>query len=239
MMRTYAMCLAVALIGVIAVSGEMFADPSAGVTTRPLTTGPTTDAAIRPSTTRPSDGEATFFDARILRGIRHVVFVADRSESMAISENGDPLLNTVKKQMGLAIGQLNDKQNFHVIFYSSGKPLELDGKALVPATERNKEKAAAFVEKVSASGRTNPLPALERAVEVLNQDKNSKGKQMCLLTDGDFSDIEAVTTYIMSNCKGIIVHVYVFGDESHPTIRDAMKKTAKMTGGTFKVIGGE
>jgi len=187
-----------------------------------------------------SRSSAKFFGTSGGSNIHHLVFVIDRSGSMEVSESGGRLLNLVKGQMRQTIRNLKEVQTFHIIFFASGEPVEMDSRALIPATDANKLRAMNFLDTVNAFGRTDPLPGLKRAVAVLSRaDPTRKGKQIFLLTDGDFPDNEAVKDYVKNNCKGIYVNTYLFGANTQPAIRDAMIEIAKATGGNFKAIGND
>jgi len=183
--------------------------------------------------------QAKFFNSGGGSNIHHLVFVIDRSGSMEINESGGNLLKVVKQQMRTTIRGLNEVQSFHIIFFAAGEPIEMDARALVPANPANKDKAAKFLEEISGSGRTDPIPGLKRAVAVLSRaDASKKGKQIFLLTDGDFPDNNAVKRFVQENCisAGIFVNTYLFGANAQPAIRDTMVDIARMTGGKFKAI---
>jgi len=186
---------------------------------------------------RPGGG-AKFFGSSAGSNIHHLVFVIDRSGSMEMGDSGGNLLKRVKFQMRATIRQLKEVQDFHIIFFAAGEPQEMDTRALIPATQANKERAMDFLDMVSGSGRTDPIPALRRAVAVLDRSNQNKGKQVFLLTDGVFPDPAAVEEFVQKNCvpKRIFINTYLFGAQAQPTVRDFMDKIAKMTGGNFKAI---
>jgi len=193
---------------------------------------------------RPGGGKVTFLGSSS-SNIHHLVFVIDRSGSMEIGESGGNLLKQVKFQMRATIRQLKEVQDFHIIFFSAGEPQELDSRALIPATEANKNRAADFLENISGAGKTDPIPALRRAVAVLARANANKGKQIFLLTDGDFPDNEAVLNFVKKECVGtdtranIFINTYLFGasgDRTNTGIIDTMKEVARVTGGNFKIL---
>ena len=197
------------------------------------------DARMNIGTAIGRGGGARFFGAQAGSNVHHLVFVIDRSGSMEINESGGNLLKMVKRQLQITLRQLKEVQDFHIIFFAAGEPLELESRRLIPATAANKERAMDFLEMISGSGRTDPLPALRRAKAVLDQANANRGKQVFLLTDGDFPDNDAVKNYIRDNYRGIFVNTYLFGANTQPAIRDTMVEIAKMTGGVFKAIGEE
>ena len=90
-------------------------------------------------------------------GAGKIVYVVDRSGSMVDS------IEFVRAELKRSIGTLTDEQEFHVIFYSSGPPVEMPTGRLVKATERNKQLAGQFIDGIVPQGETDPSKALERA----------------------------------------------------------------------------
>jgi ribosomal protein S27E len=102
-----------------------------------------------------------------------IVYVVDRSGSITDS------IDYVKFELKRSIGELSEETEFHVIFFSSGPPVEMPTRRLVPATERNKQLAFEFIDGIIPQGETDPSKALERAFAV--------GPELIyLLTDGEF-----------------------------------------------------
>ena len=93
-------------------------------------------------------------------GETRVVYLVDRSGSMTDS------LDYVKHQLKVRIVELPEACAFHVIFFSSGPPVEMPTRRLVPATERNKRLALEFIDGVVAQGKTDPSGAFDRAFAV-------------------------------------------------------------------------
>lgn len=96
------------------------------------------------------------------------VYVFDRSGSMS-AENGRPL-KAAKSQMIASLQSLKSTDQFQIIFYNE-RPLSFNpfpGKSatLMFGTEENKELARRFIERVSASGGTQHLPALKIALNM-------------------------------------------------------------------------
>ena len=102
-----------------------------------------------------------------------ICYVIDRSGSML--ENFDYLRAELKR----SIGRLSPDQEFHVIFFSTGRPIELPPRRLVPATQLNKRMAFDFLDTIVPRDRTDPAPALERAFAV-------GPEMMYFMTDGEF-----------------------------------------------------
>ena len=151
---------------------------------------------------------------------RKIVYVVDRSGSMTDS------IDYVKFELKRSIGELGEEKEFHVIFYSSGPPVEMPTRRLVNATDRNKQLAFEFVDGVIAQGETDPSKALERAFEV-------KPELIYLLTDGEF-DKAIVGLVKRLNAGGqVTVHtigfLYRMGEQ-------VLKQIADENGGSYKFV---
>jgi len=151
---------------------------------------------------------------------RKIVYVVDRSGSMTDS------IDYVKFELKRSIGELGEEKEFHVIFYSSGPPVEMPTRRLVNATDRNKQLAFEFIDGVIPQGETDPSKALERAFEV-------KPELIYLLTDGEF-DKAIVGLVKRLNAGGqVTVHtigfLYRMGEQ-------VLKQIADENGGSYKFV---
>ncbi|MCX5647893.1 MAG: VWA domain-containing protein [Planctomycetota bacterium] len=136
---------------------------------------------------------------------RKIVYVVDRSGSMTSS------IDYVKLELKRSIGKLGEEKEFHIIFYSSGPPVEMPTRRLVNATERNKAFAYEFVDGIIAQGETDPSDALRRAFAV-------RPEVIYLLTDGEFDK------------------AMVDLDSDPPSGEEVMKIMADQNGGNYKAI---
>jgi len=151
---------------------------------------------------------------------RKIVYVVDRSGSMTDS------IDYVKFELKRSIGELGEEKEFHVIFYSSGPPVEMPTRRLVNATDRNKQLAFEFVDGVIAQGETDPSKALERAFEV-------KPELIYLLTDGEF-DKTIVGLVKKLNAGGQVnVHTIGFLYRNGELV---LKQIAEENGGNYKFV---
>ena len=153
-------------------------------------------------------------------GPRKFVYIVDRSGSMTDS------IDFVKYELKRSIGELSDEQEFHVIFFSSGPPVEMPTRRLVNATERNKQLAFEFIDGIVPQGETDPSKAIERAFAC-------QPELIYLLTDGEF-DRQIVDLCKRLNVGGkVTVHtigfLYDSGDE-------VLKQIANDNGGNFKKV---
>lgn len=106
------------------------------------------------------------------RAARRIVYVVDRSGSMM------GIFGDVQKELKRSINGLRKSQKFHVIFYSSGPPVENAPKRLVNAIRASKDEAFDFIDSVAPLGGTEPMEAMKRAF-VLKPDL------IYLLSDGE------------------------------------------------------
>ena len=161
----------------------------------------------------------------------HIVYVVDRSGSM------QDTLDVVRVEMSRSIGDLVEGQDFHVIFFSTGKPVEFRPRRLVPATNQQKRQAGAFLDGIMAQGQTNPLPAMARAFAVLRRSSRKKGKLIYLLTDGEFPDNKEVLKRLAEWNKDKTVHVNtILHHHRPPEAERVLKQIAKENGGTYRYV---
>jgi hypothetical protein len=149
-----------------------------------------------------------------------IVYVVDRSGSMTDS------IDFVKYELKRSIGELGEAKEFHVIFYSSGPPVEMPTRRLVNGTERNKQLAFEFIDGVIAQGETDPSKALERAFD-------SKPDLIYLLTDGEF-DRAIIELVKRLNVGGkVTVHTIGFLYKTGETV---LKQIAEENHGNYKFV---
>ena len=151
---------------------------------------------------------------------RKIVYVVDRSGSMTDS------LNIVKLELKRSLSDLAAENEFHVIFFSSGPPMEMPMRRLVPAMDRNRGLAFEFIDGVIAQGETDPSRALERAFA-------AKPDVLYLLTDGEFD--RAVIDLIKRLNVGGKVRVYTIGF-LYDGGREILTKIAAENGGEYKFV---
>jgi DNA-directed RNA polymerase subunit RPC12/RpoP len=162
----------------------------------------------------------------------YVVYVVDRSGSMIDT------FDFVRHEMIVSISRLVPEQQFHVILFAAGQPMEKTPKYLTPADTTYKVKAAEFLDEARPQGSTNPIPALQRAFSVLGDASGGKiGKLIYLLTDGDFPDNDKVLSMISSanRSKDVHINTYLYGHRG-PSATDVMRRIAGDNGGVFTVV---
>jgi hypothetical protein len=108
---------------------------------------------------------------------RKVCYVVDCSGSMR------GVFNQVRKELAESVASLQPDQYFCIIFFGADRLFEFGQGCLVRATEQVKLAAYEFIDSVQPAGKTNALPALERAVQI--RDSSGQGPAVIyFLTDG-------------------------------------------------------
>jgi hypothetical protein len=149
-----------------------------------------------------------------------VVYIVDRSGSMTDS------LDFVKYELKRSLQELRDDSQFHIVFFSSGPPMEVAARRLMSATERNRGLAMDFIDSVIATGGTDPMQALDRAFAV-------QPDVIYLLTDGEFD--KAVIDYVKRLNAGGRVKVFTIGFLYNPENR-VLREIAAQNGGEYKFV---
>ena len=137
---------------------------------------------------RPSDAEAIDASAAgdvppaAAAGGRRIVFVVDASGSMV-----DSMSSGVNAWLRSHIASLAAADRFTVLFFRSGDVLEPPPTGLQPASEANRQRfldwASPQAGNVQAGGRSEPVPAFERAAEY-------EADVIYLLSDNRFGQVE-------------------------------------------------
>jgi len=195
--------------------------------------GAASGGSARPGLTTSGSGhgpKSSFFGTG--GNAHHVVYVVDRSGSMAAS------FDFVRQQMLKSISRLAPSQTFHIILFAEGRPIENPPGRLVPAEDAYRLGAVDFLMPIQAIGQTDPVPALLRAFQVLQKaDDKKPGKLIYLLTDGVFPDNEAVLRAVAEANRNKDVHIntYLYGDQELEA-KDVLERLANENGGRFKLI---
>ena len=153
-----------------------------------------------------------------------VVYVVDRSGSMTDS------ICFVKAELRRSIMELGEEVEFHVIFYSSGPPVEMPTRRLVRATERNKRLAGEFIDPVVPAGETDPSKALQRAFAV-------RPELIYLLTDGEFDRgvIDLVKRLNAGGRTRVFTIGFLYTYPGTPA-EGVLKQISRDSGGEYKFV---
>jgi len=179
----------------------------------------------RPVVSRDVEGKkgAIFDDVNL--GTR-VSFVMDASGSMINK------MATLKDQLKKTINGMSREQSFNVIFFQDNK-CDMVSRNLLPTTAGNKIRADVFLDGVTTTGTTDPIPGIEAAFR-------QKPDTIYLLTDGDFPDNDAVLKKIRELNKDKKVRVYTIAFEgtadNDTAFKDLLKTIAKENGGEYKHV---
>ncbi len=165
-------------------------------------------------------------------GARSVVYVIDRSGSMHRT------FGLVRAEMLRSISNLTEQQDFHVILFATGDPLEKQPDRMTPATDEYRQRAALFLASVEAEGSTDPIPALRKAFLVLSAARAERpGKLIHLLTDGDFPNNAATLEEIRRLNRNGQVHIntFLYGQRPEEAER-VLQQIADENQGTYKYV---
>jgi len=151
---------------------------------------------------------------------RKLVYVIDRSGSMT------DLIDYVKFKLNRSIAELNEEEHeFHVIFYSSGPPVEMPTRRLVRATRHNKALAGEFIDGIVPQGETDPVESIKRAFAV-------RPDVIYLLTDDEFDRSVVDLVKRLNADKRVKVNTISFLYGPHAVL----KEMAEQTGGTYTFV---
>ena len=167
--------------------------------------------------------------------VYHIVYVIDRSGSMVEA------FDRVRDEMLRSISRLDPQQDFHVILFAKGTPKEMPSRRLVLAVPRHKIAAAVFLDDCGVGNETDPIPALRRAFAVLSRaDPRRPGKLVHFLSDGNFTDNQAVLAAVRTLNKDKTVHIntFLYG-ERPPEAERVMKKIAAENRGFYKFVSAD
>lgn len=149
-----------------------------------------------------------------------VVYLVDRSGSMTDT------MDMLKLELKRSISGLPPEVQFHIIFYSSGPPVEMPGRKLMPATPANRNRAWEFIRSTMPQGETDPAQALERAFAC--------GPDVIFfLSDGEF-DRGTVALVKRLNADGK-VRVHTIG-YLYRTGEPVLKEIAQQNGGMYRFV---
>lgn len=182
-------------------------------------------------------GETEFFGTEAMA--YHIVYLIDRSGSMGVLYK----FESVSLEMGRSLSKLQPVQDFHIVLFSNGDPLEIPGDRLVSGTMENKRRTAVVLKDVvpetTGGQSTDPRRALERAFEVLNAAGDNRSKLIMFLTDGVFEGTtnEAVLRTIRSRNEDgrVRVNTFLYGSDD-PQAVSVMRQIADENNGKYQYV---
>jgi len=171
---------------------------------------------------------------------KRIVFCLDLSGSMAFPLDGqdgkkDPRIVTARAQMEKALRSLPDDAVFTIVTYSEG--VEPWKKKLVSASDRNKQKAWAWVEKREPDGSTNIYDALMLSLRIAEGRRGESADTIFFLTDGvpthgrviEPAQILAEIT-ARNRRVGVVIHAVGVSDEQNAAF---LLNLARANGGRY------
>jgi Mg-chelatase subunit ChlD len=188
---------------------------------------------------RREGGGTTFYGIESLS--QHVVFILDRSGSMAApDQGGGTKIATAREELIRAITALKDGSTFNIIFYSSG--FEEWQKKMTVVDAASRKKAIDWVKSIEAVGSTNIFDPLERAFELAGRGTHDKAYGLLLDTIYFMSDglanrgrIIAANDILkevsrMNTLKKVKIHAIGIGPDHDVGL---MRGIADLSGGTY------
>jgi len=167
---------------------------------------------------------------------KKIVFVCDASGSMINK------FSSLKNELNKAISNLKVPQSFDIVFFQDGKAsvfssYKLKQETLQLANTDNKRNASAFLEEVTTTSTSDPMPGLVVAFQ-------RQPDLIYLLTDGDFPDNDAVLKKVkelnkpLANGKKIKVNTIAFVNDkdTDTAFLKILETIATDNGGVFRHV---
>jgi Ca-activated chloride channel family protein len=156
---------------------------------------------------------------------RETVFVIDTSGSMFGAS-----IEQAKAALHLAVSRLRTGDSFNIIQFNSMMHALFSG--AVPVTKENVDKALRYVSGLKATGGTEMLPALERALD--GAESPGRLRQIIFLTDGAVGNEDQLFSVIRQRLGDS--RLFTIGIGSAPNSH-FMRKAAGFGRGSFTYIG--
>lgn len=151
---------------------------------------------------------------------RHICYIVDRSGSM-VDE-----LDYVKEEVVRSVNRLHRVQQFHIIFFSGGPPIEAPPKKFVHAIKNYKKQAFEFLSGIEAGGSTEPSKALSRAIRL-------GADLIYFLTDGEFSPDVVQQLRRLNKEHKVRIYTIAFLRRNG---EDLLRQIARENGGEFRFV---
>jgi len=168
-----------------------------------------------------SKGTASFFGLKA-RG-RKFIYVVDYSGSM----NGEKI-KAAKMELTRSIGSLNSTRKFFILFYDH-KYQSMPGDKLMYATESNKKKYFAWIDKAEGGGGTDPTGAMLQALSL-------RPDAIWLLSDGLFHENACDVIAKANPGRRVQIHAIAFHDNKG---EKQLKRIAEENRGKYRFVEGK
>ncbi|MCZ6654232.1 MAG: VWA domain-containing protein, partial [Planctomycetota bacterium] len=172
------------------------------------------------STAGLGEGPSFFGLGRGALHARKICYVVDRSGSM-VDE-----LDYVKEEVMRSINRLHRVQQFHVIFFSGGPPIEAPPKKFVHAIKNYKKQAFEFLSTIEAGGSTEPSKAMSRAIRL-------GADLIYFLTDGEFAPTLVEQLKKWNKDQKVRIYTIAFLRRNG---EDLLRQIARQNGGEFRFV---
>lgn len=169
-------------------------------------------------------GKASFFG--VGSAGRRVVFVIDASNSMNHPYLGEAKtrFGQLKLELAKTILAMTEEQQFYIIFFNE-HPIPMPAEGMENAYPANQQRFLSWVASVSASGLTDPRPALTMALSL-------RPDVVYLLTDGTFPrDVQGDLNALRQ--RDVELNTIAIGD---PRAEKSLKPLATRNGGRFTFV---
>ncbi len=153
-------------------------------------------------------------------GAKKICYVVDRSGSMVET------LNYVKDEVKRSVGRLNRTQEYHIMFFSSGPPVEVPPRKMVSAIRPYKKRSFDFLDTLDAAGSTDPVPAMARAFQL-------EPDLIYFLTDGEFSPDLIQRLRVWNSDEKVKIYTIAYISRRG---EDLLRQIARENGGQFTYI---
>jgi len=166
---------------------------------------------------------------------RKVCYLVDCSGSM------QGIFGRVRGELKASIGDLQPDQYFYIIFFGGDRLFEFGVGRLIRASQKNKSAAYNFIDSIRPAGRTNALPAFERALQVRDR-QGASPSIVYFLTDGfeltaedEQKFPERIVNLQRRFAPGTKINTIGFWPESGD--RKMLEVIARRSGGDFVFVG--
>lgn len=157
-----------------------------------------------------------------------MIFVVDTSGSMS----GEPI-EQVRDAMDHALGRMREGDTFQILSFESDVTAMSD--RVLPVTERNVQRARAWVRKLDGNGGTEALKAVRAAAKIPRDP--SRVRFVCLMTDGGVSNESEIVAELSHDAEGSAgrARVFSFGVGTGPN-RYLLEQAARVGRGAVAYL---